>query len=90
MPELRYEDPNSNFNYLRMQTKRCQRSERAVNAQCIRSDNSMYAVEAPWERLENAGNRHLKHRRTAMELSRHAKVAVITPWERRDFAIWEF
>ena len=53
MPELRYKDPTSYLNYLRIQTKSHQRSVSAVNKQCARRDNSVYAVEAPWERGES-------------------------------------
>ena len=87
MPELRYKDPISYLNYLRMQTKRRQHSASAVNVQCIRSDNSMHTMEAPWERHESAGNRQLEHRRNAMALRRNAMVAVRTPFKRREKAM---
>ena len=65
--ELRYEDPVSYFNYLRMQTKRRQRSGSYVNAQYTRSTRAVTTrctptevpqeryetTRSPWDRREN-------------------------------------
>ena len=64
-----------------------QGSGSSVNAQCTRSDNSMEAVELPWERHESAGNRQLENLRDTMELHSNAKVAVRLPWKRRENAV---
>ena len=60
--------------------------ETKVHAQCARRDNSMHAVETPWEHNESACNRQLERRRNAMQLRRNAMVAVRSPWKRRDIA----
>ena len=54
--------------------------ETKVHAQCARRDNSMHAVETPWEHNESACNRQLERRRNAMQLRRNAMVAVRSPW----------
>ena len=62
--------------------------ETKVHAQCARRDNSMHAVETPWEHNESTCNRQLERRRNAMQLRRNAMVAVRSPWKRRDIAIF--
>ena len=53
-------------------TKRRQRSARTVNWQCTRHDNSMHAMEAPWERQKSAVcNCQVELHRNAMKLRRN-------------------
>ena len=73
MHKLRYDDPASNLNYTRIQKKLCQCSVRTVAIRCTQ-----------WKRYERADTRLLERRRNAMELRRNAKVAMRTPWKRRE------